>query len=51
MLGLHCAANEISLDFVAIGLPQEIELLGAFDTLCGNSDLQLPGQSSSLWIE
>src|SRR5258707_3573220 len=39
MPGLHWAANEIALDFVAIGLAQEIELLGAFDALCDDADL------------
>jgi len=39
MPGLHWAANEIALDFVAIGLAQEIELLCAFDALCDDADL------------
>ena len=38
MPGLHWAANEIALNFVAIGLAQEIELLGAFDALCDDTD-------------
>src|SRR5437764_12163471 len=39
MPGLHWEANEIALDFVAIGLAQEIELLGAFDAFCDDADL------------
>jgi hypothetical protein len=45
MPGLHWAANEISLGFVAFDLAQEIELFGAFDTFCDNADLQVQSQS------
>jgi len=46
VFGLHSSPDQISLNFVAIGLTQVIQLPCAFDAFRNNADPKIPSQGN-----